>query len=268
MTNTRSLFLALLAFVFIVGAAGLFLRAPSAHALTPLSALQAGDLIRSDSNPGVYYYGRDGFRYVFPNSKTYNTWYANFDSVKFISVADMGKIQVGGNVTYKPGVRMIKIDSRPDTYAIDSRGTLRWVKTEAVAVALYGAQWNKMIDDLPDGFFADYKMGSSISDPVDFNKVQASSVVDINSDKNLQQATVITITDSGFSPSQATVPAGTPIKFVNNGSMKHTATGSDQTWGTGTLNGGENFSRYFKTAGTFTYTCSYHPSMSGVIIVQ
>src|SRR3989339_2273381 len=116
---------------------------PAEAATTALADLNAGDLIRGQSLSAVYYYGADGFRYVFPNDKTYFTWYSNFDSVKWLTDADLGKIQIGGNVTYKPGVKMIKINSDPKTYAIGEGGALRWVSTESAAIALYGSDWNK-----------------------------------------------------------------------------------------------------------------------------
>ena len=60
---------------------------PVSAATIPLANIQAGDLIRGQSFPAVYYYGRDGFRYVFPNDKAYFTWYSNFDSVKWLTFA-------------------------------------------------------------------------------------------------------------------------------------------------------------------------------------
>src|SRR3989338_2938836 len=79
---------------------------PVKAAITPLAYINSGDLIRGESFAAVYYMGEDGFRYVFPNDKTYFTWYENFDSVKWLSDTDMGTIQIGGNVTYRPGVKM------------------------------------------------------------------------------------------------------------------------------------------------------------------
>src|SRR3990167_5556422 len=100
---------------------------PSANAtsLVSLENLQAGDLIRGESYSAVYYYGQDGFRYVFPNDKTYFTWYENFDDVKWISDSDLSDIQIGGNVTYKPGVKMIKINSDPKVYVVGSGGEIQ-----------------------------------------------------------------------------------------------------------------------------------------------
>lgn len=251
----------------LVGLNGLQLPKP-VHALSSIADINAGDLVRSDSLPAVYYIGEDGFRYVFPNSATYFTWYENFDNVKWISTADLGTIQIGGNVTYKPGVRMIKINSDPSTYAVDSAGTLRWVKTEAVATALYGANWNRMIDDIPDGFFPNYTIGSPIESASYFNKASASAVASINADKGLQSYFTVSVDESGYSNEALTIPAGRVVRWINDGSDKHTATADDLSWGTGTLPSGGHFSRAFKTAGVYTYFDSYNSQFTGTIIVQ
>src|SRR3989344_4361505 len=69
--------------------------------LAPLAAKAAvaGDLIKA-SQPAVYYYGSDGKRYVFPNEKTYKTWYADFSAVKVITDAELATYAIGGNATY------------------------------------------------------------------------------------------------------------------------------------------------------------------------
>lgn len=233
------------------------------------ATISSGDLIRGQTYPAVYYLGADGFRYVFPNKFTYDTWYSNFNNVKFITDAELAKIQIGGNVTYRPGVRMIKINSDPKTYAVDAGATLRHVNGEAVAIALYGSAWNKNIDDLPDGFFSNYKIGSAINGAADFVPAGATSAAaSINSEKNLQAPTSITITDTGYSPLDAHITVGQTVKFVNNGGVKHTATADDLTWGSGTLNPGENFSRVFTKPGTYTFFDSYNSASTGAIYVQ
>lgn len=233
---------------------------PSAQAasLTPLANVKAGDLIRGQSFTAVYYYGLDGFRYVFPNDKTYFTWYTNFDSVKWVSDADLTKIQIGGNVTYKPGARMIKINSDPRVYVISKGGLIRAINSEAVAKALYGALWNKMIDDVPDGFFSNYKLGGTIDDASMFSpSSEKAEAGNIDADKALKAAVVVTITDSGYSPSNVTVNVGTPVRFVNSGSNKHTASDDAGDWGTGTLNTGDHFSKKFKESGVFNFHDAY-----------
>jgi hypothetical protein len=63
----------------------------------------------------------------------------------------------------RPGTVLIKIVSDPKVYAVEPNGTLRWVKTEAIATALYGADWAKKVRDLDVAFFAGYLSGSDIA---------------------------------------------------------------------------------------------------------
>jgi len=124
---------------------------------------EAGALIRIPENSSVYYCGADGKRYVFPNAKTYDTWYSDFSSVQVISLEEMSKITLGGNVTYRPGVKLIKIQTDPHVYAVDLNGTLRLMITPAIAEKYYGADWNKSVEDVPDAFFSSYKMGDPVN---------------------------------------------------------------------------------------------------------
>lgn len=174
----KKAFLAFLIFTMSFGAA------PRAMA----ASISFGDLIKA-STPAVYYYGADGKRYVFPNEKTYSTWYADFSGVKTVSDAELAAIQIGGNATYKPGVKMVKITTDPKVYAVGKGGDLRWVKTEDAAASLYSADWNKKIDDIPDAFFTNYSIGAEIATASDFNvDNEKNSATSINTDKNLAAA--------------------------------------------------------------------------------
>lgn len=122
-----------------------------------------GSLIKG-SKSTVYYCGRDGKRYGFPNPRIYYSWYPDFSTVVTISDADLATLPLGGNVTYRPGKRMIKIQSDPKTYVVSRGGLLRWVTSEQVAKALYGVDWNKQIDDVDVSLFVNYKLGEPVSD--------------------------------------------------------------------------------------------------------
>jgi len=126
------------------------------------SACSPGTLVKGGSSPSVYYCGADGKRYVFVNDKDYFSWYPDFSTVTTISDDALGSIMIGGNVTYRPGSRMVKIVSDPRVYVVARGGVLRWVETEAEAASLYGADWNKTIDDISDSFFVNYKVGTPI----------------------------------------------------------------------------------------------------------
>jgi hypothetical protein len=126
------------------------------------SAAVAGELIKA-SGPAVYYYASDAKRYVFPNEKTYFSWYMNFNSVRTITDSELASIMIGGNVTIRPGTNLVKITTDPKVYAVAPNGVLRWIESEALAITLYGASWASRVVDVPDGFFVNYSVGSSIS---------------------------------------------------------------------------------------------------------
>lgn len=282
---------------------GLFASVGLIFGLAPISLVQAssvtvtidgvvqtsvypGDLIRGTTFSAVYYVGEDGFRYVFPNEKTYKTWYsdadgnADFSTVKTLSDADLATMQMGGNVTYHPGSRMVKINSDPKTYFVTHGGVLRWVSTEADAIAMYGADWNTKIDDVPDGFFGNYTVG----DVVDLSSDTSSGALvvsreyggtsSINDDKELTTFSMVYIGDTAFrdvtegTGTVTTIHAGETVMFYNADGVSHTATAEDNAWGTGTLKSGSYFVRRFTTPGTYSYFCSYHPEMTGTIVVE
>lgn len=144
-----------------------------------------GDLIKA-SSAAVYYYNADGDRYSFPNEKIYFSWYNDFSKIKIITDAELATIPLKGNVTYKPGVKMIKIKSSAKVYAVDAGNVLRWINAEIVANYLYGSSWKTKIDDIPDSLFADYTIGDPISHSDQFDKTAIQkNAIDIYYNKNL-----------------------------------------------------------------------------------
>ncbi len=134
----------------------------------------------------VYYVGNDGKRYVFPTEKTFYTWYSDFSGVKEISATELASYRIGGNITYKPGTRMVKITTDPKVYVVSKGGVLKEIASEAVATALFGATWNKQIDDVPDPFFVNYTVGKKVSVASDYvSATEKAASTDINMDKGL-----------------------------------------------------------------------------------
>jgi len=76
-----------------------------------------------------------------------------------------------------------------------------------------------------------------------------------------------TISDFQFSPASITIHVGDTITWTNNGPTAHTATASDHSFDTGTLQKGQSASHTFTTAGTFAYICTLHPFMHGTVVV-
>ena len=79
----------------------------------------------------------------------------------------------------------------------------------------------------------------------------------------------VIIRDFAFNPGDVTVPAGTTINFINmESSVSHTSTSGDGVWDSGTLRPEDSFPFTFDTAGTFSYFCNIHPSMTAEITVE
>jgi hypothetical protein len=122
-----------------------------------------GMVMSTAASDSVYYCGADGKRYVFPNQKTYDTWYDGWGKVTNLSAEVIASIPFGGMVNYRPGVRLVKIQSDPKVYAVAKGGVLRWVTSESIAEGLYGADWTKQVDDVPVAFFTNYTLGEPIT---------------------------------------------------------------------------------------------------------
>ncbi len=78
----------------------------------------------------------------------------------------------------------------------------------------------------------------------------------------------ISIANFAFSPSSLTVKAGTKVTWTNNDSVTHTVTEGNGAFNSGDLAPGSSFSFTFSKAGTYSYHCSIHPSMTATIVVQ
>jgi hypothetical protein len=125
--------------------------------------------IRGTTNSTVYWYANDGKRYVFPNAATYYTWFTGFENVQTISDSELFSISLAGNVTYRPGAKLVKVTTDPKVYAVARGGMLRHVSSESLAIQLYGYDWASKVQDVPDEFFTNYTVGSPIYSTTDYN---------------------------------------------------------------------------------------------------
>jgi hypothetical protein len=155
---------------------------------------------------------------------------------------------------------MIKIQSDPKVYVIARGGTLQHIPSEACAATLYGANWNKEIDDVSDAFFVNYRMGTPLAACADYDKAGVMGVsVSINVDKDLSaQGSVTNPTVSGVTPTSgsANVAVGGDIMATFSKKMK-----GDSLSGTFTLTKSGTASG--AVAGTVTYsgqTATFNPS--------
>jgi plastocyanin len=71
-----------------------------------------------------------------------------------------------------------------------------------------------------------------------------------------------------FSPRPIQVTVGSTVTWTNATAPTHTATSDTGAWDTGNIAPGATSSAIsFLTAGTFTYHCAIHPSMTGSVVV-
>lgn len=236
-----------------------FLAPAAAMAMTnaPSAVFSPGDLIKGESFSAVYYYASNGKRYVFPNEKTYFTWYTDFSTVKTLSDAQLGVIGIGGNVTYKPGYKMVKITTDPKVYAVDRGGILRHVTSQELAETLYGLNWQSDIDDVPDAFFTNYRIGTAIEVASDYVPGDVQTLTpSIAEDKLLDQTQAnVSIGSSdtvGYVPTTFTITRGTTVTWTNHDDANHEIQGTG--FNSGILTTGQTYSHTFNTVGSFDYS--------------
>ncbi len=138
------------------------------------STPQRGMLVKlvDDGDPAttvdeaVYVVDDNNMRHAFPSETVFKTWYQNFDDIAYIDAANLASYALGKNVTVRPGTWLVKITTDPKVYAVEPGGVLRWITTEGIARALYGADWAKRVIDVPDTFWSNYVVGDGITTEV------------------------------------------------------------------------------------------------------
>jgi len=81
-----------------------------------------------------------------------------------------------------------------------------------------------------------------------------------------QEDATIEMVDACFTATVTTVDPGTPVTFVNMDEFVHNVGGNQ--WGHfDDLHGGDTYRVSFDEAGTYPFACSYHPGMTGAIVV-
>jgi amicyanin len=78
----------------------------------------------------------------------------------------------------------------------------------------------------------------------------------------------VSIAGFAFAPQAITVKAGDTITWSNDDGAPHTVTFKDGSAGAASLLPGQTFSRKFEKPGTYDYFCSFHPFMTGSVVVQ
>jgi plastocyanin len=87
-------------------------------------------------------------------------------------------------------------------------------------------------------------------------------------DQLSQESAAVKIDNFVFQPQTITVPVGTTVTWTNSDDIPHTAVSTDGVFKSKVMDTDENFSYTFTKAGTYSYYCSVHPKMTGVVVVQ
>lgn len=162
-----------LALLLVIGASAI-----AADWTSPAVALTNGALVKGNG-PAVYYVSDDRTRHVFPSEAVFDSWYAGTGiSVKNVPESQLSVLPLGDNMVFKPGVKLIKITTDPKVYAVSRYGVIHWVTSESLAATVYGADWRRSVMDVPDVYFVDYKVGTPIIIPEEYDpqKEMASAV--------------------------------------------------------------------------------------------
>lgn len=81
-------------------------------------------------------------------------------------------------------------------------------------------------------------------------------------------ANEVYIENMKFSPSTITVTVNTTVTWINKDGMAHTVTTDTDLFDSGSIADGKSYEHTFSTAGTYSYKCSFHSSMTGTVVVN
>jgi plastocyanin len=78
----------------------------------------------------------------------------------------------------------------------------------------------------------------------------------------------LNITKFAFAPKEITVAPGTRIIWTNHDETPHTVTSNDKSFASKGLDTDDKFEHTFVSEGDFSYICTVHPYMTGVVHVH
>jgi plastocyanin len=91
---------------------------------------------------------------------------------------------------------------------------------------------------------------------------------EVDGDPAGRETRAATVEDFVFQPARLEITAGTRVVWTNTGQVMHTVTAEDQSFDSGEIQPGERRSITFSRPGTYSYHCTPHPFMRGVVVVR
>jgi amicyanin len=77
----------------------------------------------------------------------------------------------------------------------------------------------------------------------------------------------VEIKDFRFQTDTVRVAPGSEVRWINRDPVGHTSTAENEEWESPLLGPGESYAKRFDEKGTFSYHCTPHPFMRGVVVV-
>ena len=78
----------------------------------------------------------------------------------------------------------------------------------------------------------------------------------------------INIAKFAYGPKEITIAPGTKIVWTNHDETPHTVTSNDKSFASKGLDTDDKFEHTFASEGDFSYICTVHPFMTGVVHVR
>ena len=78
----------------------------------------------------------------------------------------------------------------------------------------------------------------------------------------------LNIAKFAFAPQEITIAPGTTITWTNRDEAPHTVVSSDKSFTSKGLDTDDKFEHTFSSEGDFSYICTVHPFMTGVVHVR
>ena len=78
----------------------------------------------------------------------------------------------------------------------------------------------------------------------------------------------VNIAKFAYGPKEITVAPGTKIVWTNHDQTPHTVTSNDKSFASKGLDTDDKFEHTFTSEGDFSYICTVHPYMTGVVHVR
>ena len=85
---------------------------------------------------------------------------------------------------------------------------------------------------------------------------------------NAADTSTIAIEKFAFTPKEITIKPGTTVVWTNHDETPHTIATSDKSFASKAMDTGDKFEFTFANEGDFSYFCTLHPFMTGIVHVH